>query len=224
MTTRTQKAKNGRKPLSRERILEAALVLIDGEGIDGLSMRKLGDALGVEAMSLYKHVPGKSGIIEGVVELVLADINITLEPEDDWLEVLRQWAHSFRGIALAHPDVFRLILTPGLEFAAIRRPLEQLFSALEQAGFDPRTAMHVHRGFLRFLYGALALETLDEGSPSIPGIPTRADLAHMSESPFLKQAVEQIGTWEPAEEFEYDLALFLASAEQALEASKAAAR
>jgi len=222
MPTEARSSSTRRKPLSRPRILKAALTLIDREGLDGLSMRKLGDSLNVEAMSLYKHVPNKSAIIEGVVELVMQDIQIKCVPSEDWLDIIRQWAHSFRRIALAHPHVFRLILTPGLEFEATREPLERLFAALEQAGFDPRTAMLVHRGFFRFLYGALVLETLDSESPSIPGIPGRSDLVHMSESTFLRESIDHIASWDPAYEFDYHLDMFLQSAAQALVVSRGA--
>ena len=86
-----------RTPLSRERVTTAALLLIDADGLDALSMRKLGAALGVEAMSLYNHVANKDDLLDGMVDLVVSEIDL---PSDatDWKEAMRRRAISARSV------------------------------------------------------------------------------------------------------------------------------
>src|SRR4029078_513433 len=93
-----------RKPLSRDRILAAALELVDEQGIEALSMRKLGAALGVEAMSLYNHVANKDDVLDGVLDHVLGEVPLPHPPRawDDQLWVL---GRGFRDAGLAHPGV-----------------------------------------------------------------------------------------------------------------------
>src|SRR6476469_1505374 len=93
-----------RIPLSRERIIAAAVAIVDEHGLESLSMRKLGAALGVEAMSLYNHVDNKDDVLDGVLDHVLKEVPL---PELDlaWEEQLRVLARGFRAAGLAHPGV-----------------------------------------------------------------------------------------------------------------------
>src|ERR687891_2960838 len=93
-----------RRPLSRRRILEAAVRFVDREGLDALSMRKLGSELGVEAMSLYNHVPNKSALLDGMVEVLLGELEI-LSENYGWEERIREGYRAFRRLAHKHPDV-----------------------------------------------------------------------------------------------------------------------
>src|SRR5262245_27583882 len=88
------------QPLSRERIAAAAMALVDREGLEALSTRRLGEELGCEAMSIYHHFPGKAHLMDALVDLMLADGQVELLPEWDWLERLRRSAHGFREMAL----------------------------------------------------------------------------------------------------------------------------
>ncbi len=109
-------ARRDRAPLTRARIVRAALALIDERGLGQLTMRRLGADLGVEAMSLYKHVPGKEAILDGVRELLLQEFAATpLAVEDEaggWREHLARFANAYRAVGLAHPEAFGL-LAPG---------------------------------------------------------------------------------------------------------------
>src|SRR5215217_6386785 len=98
-----------RRPLSRRRILEAAVRFVDREGLDALSMRKLGSELGVEAMSLYNHVPNKSALLDGMVEVLLGELEIP--PEDEgWERRVKEAYRAFRRLAHEHPNVFPLLV------------------------------------------------------------------------------------------------------------------
>src|SRR5688572_31459655 len=98
----TKKRTSQRKPLSRERVLRAALKLADDEGLDALSMRNLAQTLKVEAMSLYNHVSNKENILDGLVELVVGEI-VLPAPGGDWRAAMRERAHSAHAVLMQHP-------------------------------------------------------------------------------------------------------------------------
>src|SRR5918999_1237962 len=86
----------GRPALTRDRVLRAAIALADREGVEAISMRRLGAELGVEAMSLYNHVPNKAALLDGMVETVINDIELPTQV-DDWKACIREMAHSYRN-------------------------------------------------------------------------------------------------------------------------------
>src|SRR5918995_6954834 len=98
-----------RQPLNRRRILETAVRFVDSEGLEALSMRKLGAKLGVEAMSLYNHVPNKGALLDGMVEVLLGELEIPPESEG-WERRIREAYGAFRRLAHEHPNVFSLLL------------------------------------------------------------------------------------------------------------------
>src|SRR5713226_7581539 len=102
MATQTDTNGKRRTPLSRERVLRAALALADTGGIDSLTMRKLGEELGVEAMSLYNHVANKDDILDGIVDLVFSEIELPSD-QADWKTAMRRRAISAREALLRHP-------------------------------------------------------------------------------------------------------------------------
>jgi AcrR family transcriptional regulator len=154
----------GRKaPLSRELVLAKALELVDAEGLDALTMRRLGQELGRDPMSLYRYAENRAALLDGVSELVLNQLPI--HPEDpDWKEQLRGIAHNLRLLALQHPNVVPLLVTRplstplGLRPLGTLRPLEQILSLLIGAGFNPAGALHVYRAYYGFLYGHILNE------------------------------------------------------------------
>lgn len=105
---------------SRDEVLEAALTLIDETGIDALSMRRLGEALGVEAMSLYRHVPNKEAVLDGVHTLVLSKMRLPALT-GRWCDDLRSLARAFRRALCAHPNAVPLFATrPAVSEASLR--------------------------------------------------------------------------------------------------------
>lgn len=156
----------GREPLTRERVLATALRLVDTEGLDALTRRRLGHELGRDAMTLYRYAPDKAALLDGIVELVLHELDI--EPDEaDWQTQLRSAAHSFRQLALAHPHVVGLIMarsnsTPlGNRPPGTLRPLEHLLGLLIGAGFNPTLAWRIHRLYVGFLYSHILTELQD---------------------------------------------------------------
>jgi AcrR family transcriptional regulator len=149
--------------ITRELVLATALDLIDRDGVDALSMRRLGAALERDPMVLYRHAPGKAALLDGVVETVFAQLRV--DPADpDWTRQLRAVAHDYRALALAHPNVVPLLVTRPLATPlALRprgtlRPLEDLLALLTSAGFSGPDALHIYRAFFGFLNGHLLNE------------------------------------------------------------------
>ena len=166
------RARPERAPLTRDRIVRAALHLIDERGLDQLTMRRLGADLGVEAMSLYKHVPGKDAILDGVRELLLQEFAATLaldEPSIDWREHLDRFAHAYRALGLAHPEAFGL-LARGAEraYVAGREIAESGLERLIDSGLDRHTAILAQRTVVRFVLGFSLIDQAGEGDPATP--------------------------------------------------------
>ncbi len=158
MTPRTTRKTAGSASLSRESTLRAALEIIDEDGIEGLSMRRLGRALGRDPMSLYRHATTKAELLDSVAETVLAELSVDVA-DSDWEAQLRTVARQFRGLALAHPNVIPLLVTRPLATPiAMRplgtlRPLEAILELLIRAGFTEVDALHVYRSFFGFIQG-----------------------------------------------------------------------
>jgi len=132
-----------RKPLSRERILAAALQLVDEQGIDALSMRKLGQSLGYEAMSLYNHVANKDDLLDGILDLVLAEMELP-DPAGG-LPAIRASALSAHEALKRHPWAAGMLLAPGHVRPARIEAMDALLAALRNAGFSAETAYHANQ-------------------------------------------------------------------------------
>lgn len=133
--------------------------MIDAEGVDALSMRKLGQALGRDPMRVYRHTKSKAALLDAVAELVLEALQVPSTAAGDWEAAVRAAAQSFRSTALAHPRmIFLLIDRPmsvppgGLRPAGLHW-LEGLLSVLIGAGFDDRGALNAYRFLTAFLAG-----------------------------------------------------------------------
>jgi AcrR family transcriptional regulator len=157
MTNQTGDAARRRPALRRDDVLATALRLIDADGVEALSMRRIGRALERDPMRLYRFAASKEELLDGVVELVLGEL--VVPKSGTWEEVLREAAHGYRRIALAHPHVVPLMVTRPLATPlALRplgtlRPLEDLLELLVGAGFDERGALHAYRFYIGFLQG-----------------------------------------------------------------------
>src|SRR3712207_4132329 len=137
-------------------------------------MRKLGERLGVEAMSLYRYVPGREDLLDAVVEHVLAvmseDDEVIEAPRHGWQDFLQRLAHGVRRIALQHPKVFPLVASRPLEAPWLRPPLrsldwvERFLEGLIGEGFSEESAVGAYRAFSSFLLGHLLLEVATHGA------------------------------------------------------------
>jgi AcrR family transcriptional regulator len=140
MARRTDSSAAPRTPLSRERVLRAAIVLADAGGIEALSMRRLARALGVEAMSLYNHVANKDAILDGIIDGVAAEIELPAI-EAGWRAALRHGAISSRDALVRHRWACSLWLTRGAGPARIRHT-DWILGTLRQAGFAKELTYH----------------------------------------------------------------------------------
>lgn len=165
---------SARTPLSRERIVEAAVAFIDESGLPGLSMRRLGESLGVEAMSLYRYVAGREVLLDAVVETIMeemsTDADVLDTPRDGWQDFLQRLAHGVRRVALTHPKAFPLVASRPAEAPWLRPPLrslrwvEALLDGLRSEGFTDQVAVAAYRAFSSFLLGHLLLEVAALGA------------------------------------------------------------
>ena len=154
-----------RPRLTRREVLATALRLIDEEGVDALTMRRLGRALDRDPMRLYRFAASKDALLDGVVELVLEELEVpSSAPPQTWSDVLRATAHRYRRIALRHPHVVPLLVTRplatplGLRPLGTLRPLEALLELLVAAGFASHGALHAYRLYMGFLQGHVLTE------------------------------------------------------------------
>ena len=138
MAAQTDSAPQPRIPLSRERLLDAAINLADEGGIESLTMRKLARALGVEAMSLYNHVANKDDLVDAIVDLVVEEIDLPAG-EEDWDAAIRKYAISAHETFLRHPWACSLVMAPN-RTRTVRTPrlryMEWLLRSLREAGFS----------------------------------------------------------------------------------------
>ena len=139
----------GRRPLSRRRILETAVELVDREGLGALSMRRLGRELGVEAMSLYNHVPNKEALLSGMVEVLLGGLEPVAAGGTGWEDEVRGAFRSYLKLARAHPEVFQLFATRPLGTGEALR----IFEVLRGAGLDMVPALHAFRALSSYTIG-----------------------------------------------------------------------
>lgn len=146
-----------RKPLSRERILKAALALVDKEGIESLSMRNLASKLSVEAMSLYKHVANKDAVLDGLVEIILREMEIP-PVGTPWREAMRRRAWSVRHTILRHPWASVLIESRMAPGEARLRYADTVLSILNNAGFSPDVQYRAFQMLDSYVYGYVLQE------------------------------------------------------------------
>jgi len=149
---RTKPAVRERIPLSRDRVLHAAVAFADEHGIASLSMRKLGQVLGVEAMSLYNHVANKSELLDGMVDLVFSEIGL---PPDgaDWKSAMRQRAVSARQVLSRHRWAIGLMEARASPGQATLRHHDAVIGSLRAADFSVEVAAHAFSVLDSYIYG-----------------------------------------------------------------------
>jgi AcrR family transcriptional regulator len=211
---------SGRHGLDQYRILVAAVRFIDENGLRELTMRRLGAYLGVEGMALYRYVPGREALLDGVVETVVdelfGDPDVHLEAHAGWVDYLQRLAHGLRRIALAHPEVFPLVATRPPAAPWIRPPLrslrwiESMLQVMTSAGFSDEAAAAAYRAFSGFLLGHLLLEVsalgVDTGPVEEPDVSPVADLASY---PILQRMEPLLAQDVAAQDFEDSLEALL---------------
>lgn len=208
-----------RAPLSQSRVVEAAVLLADAEGLDAVTMRRLGTALDVGAMAVYRHVAGRDALLDLVVEAVVDELHddedVLEAPVDgDWEDYLRRLARGLRRTALSHPRLFPLVATRPTQAPWIRPPLRSLrwvdafLGAMTSQGFDREAAVLAYRAFTGTLLGQLLLEVAAQGVAIGPhdtgahgGTPAEPDTSHLQDFPHLCGASELLADSDAESEF-----------------------
>jgi AcrR family transcriptional regulator len=144
--------------LSRERIISAAVELIEREGVDALSMRRIAAQLGSGVMSLYNHIPGKEALLDGVAEQVMSGIDFSTDPDASWEDQVRSQARAFRQMARTYPRCTMVVVSRPATSATELRPIEHALATLRGAGFGSEDAIKVVRTFVAYVAGSLLRE------------------------------------------------------------------
>jgi AcrR family transcriptional regulator len=215
---------SGRGRLSRDRVLAAAVALADAGGLESLTMRRLGEDLGVEAMSLYKHVTNKDDLVDGMVDLVFAEIE--LPPSGaDWRTAMRERAVSVRAALIRHPWATALMQSRTAPGPATLHHHDTVIGTLRGAGFSVRLAAHAFSALDAYVYGfalqqrSLPFDSLEEaqevGRQMFARMPPGA-YPHLTE--LTVEHILQPG-YDYGDEFEYGLDLVLDGLDRALRAA-----
>ncbi|MGH2634938.1 MAG: TetR/AcrR family transcriptional regulator [Actinomycetota bacterium] len=149
-----------RDPLNRGRVIEAALRIMDAEGLEALTMRRIGRELGVEAMSLYNHVPGgKDDILEGVTERVMNEFEFP-SSTGDWAEDARAMSREWRRLLGLHPSVCQLLAErhKPLEGLATYRAMDAALGVIRRAGLSARQAAQAFNALGGYILGFVMME------------------------------------------------------------------
>lgn len=144
--------------LTRERIITAAVELIEREGVDAISMRRIATGLGSGVMSLYNHVPSKAALLDGVAERVISSIDVTSEPGASWADEVRAQARAFRQIARAYPRCTMVAVSRPTTSTSEPPPVEHALATLRSAGFGEEDALRIVRAFVAYVVGSLLRE------------------------------------------------------------------
>jgi TetR/AcrR family tetracycline transcriptional repressor len=201
---RSGRPRAGQERLSREAILTAALRIVDDEGIDALTMRRLASTLEVNPMSLYHHLPNKAAVLAGLAELVFAELEQP-DPGDavPWQEQLKDAARAYRNALRAHPNLALQVLSDTSAVSdVVVVTVEPYYRALDRAGLSPRQIFESVNTIVDFIHGFALGETAvrAETFELAPDLLTRVQGLPAGKAPTLARVVGELG----AEGLAYD--------------------
>jgi AcrR family transcriptional regulator len=223
-----KKPQTGRQPLTRERAFQVACALADAEGLESLTMRRLAEELGVEAMSLYHHFPNKDAILDGMVDVVFSEIELPV-PSPDWRDSIRRRAASARTVLLRHRWGIQLVESRTAPGYATLAQHDAMLGCFRAGGFSVPLAAHAYAVLDAYVYGFvltelnLPFETTEEthevAAAMFANMPPGA-YPHLVE--LTKEHVLKPG-YSYSNEFAYGLELILDGLQRALERERNAA-
>ena len=213
-----------RAPLSRERVLTAAVSLADAGGLEALTMRGLGQELRVEAMSLYRHVANKDDLLDGMVDVVFGEIEVP-QAGTDWRTAMRERGISVRAALTRHPWATPLMQSRSRPGPATLRHHDAVIGTLRAAGFPIALVAHAFSALDSYIYGfamqqrSLPFETGDETAELATAIMAQFPAGLYPH--FVELTVEHVlqPGYDYGEEFEFGLDLLLDGLERALRTS-----
>jgi AcrR family transcriptional regulator len=214
-------ARRSRVPLSRERVLSAAVALADQIGIEALSMRKLGEALGVEAMSLYNHVAHKDDLLDGMIDAVFAEIDLP-SADDGWRAAMRQRAISVRAVLRRHRWAIGLMESRTSPGPATLAHHDAVIGVLRAGGFTVAQTAHAFSALDSYIYGfalqekGLPFETAEQATEVAQAM--FADFPVDRYPHFVELATQHVlqPGYDYGDEFEFGLDLILDGLERLL--------
>jgi AcrR family transcriptional regulator len=214
MARQTEVRPQPRAPLSRERVLLAAVTLADRSGLESLSMRKLASEFGVVPMALYKHVANKEDMLDGMVDVIFSEIDL---PSDGthWKTAMRQRAISARQVLSRHRWAIGLMESRMKPGAANLRHHDAVIGSLREAGFSIQMAIHAYSTLDSYIYGfALQEKALPFENPQDVGEAAEVILQQFpaDQYPHLAETIAEVinkSGWEYGDEFEFGLDLIL---------------
>ncbi len=183
--------------------------LMDADGIEALTMRKLASELHVEAMSLYYHVPGKAALLEGLAECVLAEVRLPSGEVGAWQEASRAVARALRDNARAHPHAMPLIASLGLGSPAARRHTEAVLGVFGAAGLAPHAAFTAFLVIRSYVLGYVLWE-IQHAEAKAAGTIAATEPGLLMTAPHLATLATFIATFDNDAEFERGLEVIVA--------------
>lgn len=203
-----------RPPLSRQRVLDAALRLIDQDGLEALSMRRIGAELAVEAMSLYRYFPSKDALLDALMERLWAEVRLPDESAHDWKDSVRASARSLRVLAHAHPNAYSLLLGRQAVPEAAVRLFDAFFKTFRAVGFDAPVAAHALGAVVAYAAGYAMVEL-----SCCLGQPERAAQCWVPADAALRfpEVTRALTECDPEAQFEFGLEAVLAGLEARLQ-------
>jgi AcrR family transcriptional regulator len=201
--------------LSQDRIVDATIELVEREGVEALSMRRIAAELGAGAMSLYNHVSSKAALLDAVGARLLGGIELAdADPSADWTERAKSLARALRTVSLRHPRCTMLLVTRELNDPAALRPIEQALALLRGAGFEDEVAVRVTRMFIAYTIGAVLREVgvaPTANQPPLRGLP-EAELMDPQRFPNITELAKPLSEFDHEAEFEFGLELLVRAA------------
>ena len=197
-----------RSSLTAEGIFRAALRLVDDEGLDALTMRRLAADLGVAPMSLYSHVPDKDRLLLGVVNLATREIRLPDRDTEPW-EALKTITREFRRVALEHPNLVPLIVRQPPTGSEGLHTLEMALDALRRVGMEATTTARAYRVMASFAIGFVSLECGGYFGPVDLAAGEQVAPVDVSTLPRIMEAAPYLTEWDADEEFEDGMDLII---------------
>lgn len=190
--------------LSRERIVRATVELIERDGPDEVSMRRIASEVDAGVMSLYNHVSSKSALFDAVAEHILTELEFSTDPDVEWPDQARALMRTLRAIGQRYPRSVNLVVSRLPGTAAGMVPVERALATARAAGFEGRAAVNVMRAFVNFALGCLVHEAARSAHAVAPGLDTLPE--HLVN---VRELLPELSAYDADAEFEFGMEMLI---------------